>query len=520
MPLEATGQKKVRKIIIEMIRHCQEAGQNRLPTLREITKESGVSYITAAKALKVLEQEGILEASQGKGIFIKSDGPDKLTNEPMLDKPASKLGFKWQIILAKIKKDLMEGVLSDKTRLPSYKYLCQKYGVTYSTLKKVIAQLITDGFIFPETTGFSIKRLSSGAQQGVIILMVRGREDLLQLSLEIQSVIENIQEECARYEVKLQVLLYNYIEDRFTMSSKSKEIYASLNRDSILGYVIFSYGMSAENSKNILGEVMHTGKPVSFIDDSGNIPWAAYIRQHGLTNLQIFSFSNSKLCGLKVGRFLIEQGHHAALFFNPLPHTHWTKNRLAGVREAFKEAGLPRSVKEITLPFEERNFGPEEEKGYSLPALLRNMLSDFPLPETEFWNRLKRAIPSASQLISRNLKTTWILDNIGTYLGQALKKYDSVTAWIGANDLIAIGIMQYFQKRGIAVPREKSFIGFDNTLLSTLYEISSYNFNLRTVIVSALRNIIEYPGLKKSFANPHEVDGSIVERTSTGPASN
>jgi GntR family transcriptional regulator len=44
---------------------------SRLPSLKTITEEFGVSHITAEKAMQVLKDEGLVETVTGKGTYVR-----------------------------------------------------------------------------------------------------------------------------------------------------------------------------------------------------------------------------------------------------------------------------------------------------------------------------------------------------------------------------------------------------------------------------------------------------------------
>lgn len=54
---------------------------------------------------------------------------------------------------------------------------------------------------------------------------------------------------------------------------------------------------------------------------------------------------------------------------------------------------------------------------------------------------------------------------------EIFKKYPQVTAVIGANDMLAIGALQYFAEKKIAVPQEASVAGFDNRQICEMFNI-------------------------------------------------
>lgn len=48
---------------------------SRLPSVRAITQELGVSHITAEHALQLLKSEGLIVTVRGKGSYLVSPGP-------------------------------------------------------------------------------------------------------------------------------------------------------------------------------------------------------------------------------------------------------------------------------------------------------------------------------------------------------------------------------------------------------------------------------------------------------------
>ncbi|MGH3192628.1 MAG: GntR family transcriptional regulator [Streptosporangiaceae bacterium] len=55
-----------------ILRRQIEAGElvSRVPSVRTLAQEYGVSHITAGKALSVLREEGLIESVRGKGAYV------------------------------------------------------------------------------------------------------------------------------------------------------------------------------------------------------------------------------------------------------------------------------------------------------------------------------------------------------------------------------------------------------------------------------------------------------------------
>jgi DNA-binding GntR family transcriptional regulator len=59
--------------VATVLRGRIESGElrSRLPSLKTITEEYGVSHITAEKAVQVLKDEGLVDVVVGKGTYVR-----------------------------------------------------------------------------------------------------------------------------------------------------------------------------------------------------------------------------------------------------------------------------------------------------------------------------------------------------------------------------------------------------------------------------------------------------------------
>lgn len=59
--------------VASMLRARIKSGEitSRLPSIRTITQEYGVSHITAEKAMQVLRDDGLVVTTIGRGTFVK-----------------------------------------------------------------------------------------------------------------------------------------------------------------------------------------------------------------------------------------------------------------------------------------------------------------------------------------------------------------------------------------------------------------------------------------------------------------
>ena len=139
---------------------------------------------------------------------------------------------------------------------------------------------------------------------------------------------------------------------------------------------------------------------------------------------------DSKKSGSLVARHLLELGHRRAAYITtPLSGTELPRlRRLEGIREEF------------------------ERKGVGKDSVL--VLAD----TEEMWQTYRTG--------NRHYESGYRMTM------QYFRKPDRVTAFIGTNDMVAIGILDALNKLGCRVPEDYSVCGFDNTLLSSFSGIS------------------------------------------------
>lgn len=147
-------------------------------------------------------------------------------------------------------------------------------------------------------------------------------------------------------------------------------------------------------------------------------------------NVGFIEFDSQK-SGKLMGRHLTSLGHtHVAYMTTPLSKSEFPRiRRLEGLREAFVEAG----------------YSADNVHVYALTE--------------EQWNHQlfgNRYYDAGYQLVMANQ--------------HRLKK--EVTAFVGTNDLVSIGIMDALNKLGYSIPKDYSVCGFDNTLASNFSGIS------------------------------------------------
>jgi DNA-binding LacI/PurR family transcriptional regulator len=104
-------------------------------------------------------------------------------------------------------------------------------------------------------------------------------------------------------------------------------------------------------------------------------------------------------------------------------------------------------------------------------------------------------------------------------LEDAYRRKD-VTAWVGANDHIALRAVEFLSARGVRVPEDISVAGFDNTHAAFQGNLSSYDFNAPGIVHRLLEHVVgpARAGVRNAAGEPSEIEGMVIERMTTARA--
>ena len=193
---------------------------------------------------------------------------------------------------------------------------------------------------------------------------------------------------------------------------------------------------------------------------------------------------NSSAPSYLIGKHLIQLGHRKIGFIStPLEQKELARTqRLAGLRSCFSEEGIDPSKHVIPM------FPSDEE------------FSQYPLDRMEYETGYHMTL-------------------------RLLEKHPDITAFVGINDMIAVGIMDALYSKKYKIPQDFSVCGFDNTPLSSYRKI-----NLTTIdhsVEQKGREAIEIihrrqsskrSSKKKKYIMRVEYEPELIQRSPTGPA--
>lgn len=467
----------------------------KLPGAAELSRLAGVSHVSILKAIGHLKSTGTLYTRPGYGTLVGplSSEPKESQTPPTLDDMTRS-----DVILSMFRRDIVRGVYTTRSRLPSSKELQEHYGVCYRTLQKVLGQLCREGFLQPYKRHYRIPDSHRRSSGGTVVLVARGRfVDGLELipkrSMILLKETENV---CMLNGLTLKILLYDF--DGATLVPNDKTLLDSNDR-SILGYLYWTIG--TVDPLTIAYKLVETDKPVAILDETV-VDFGPLIRS--TRPIRFFSMATSPLCGNAVGRYLLTSGYERCLYIDNGDGTHWSANRLAGLRKVFMEGGLPDAVDAVSLP-------PLDFDLLQLPDLHQLFNPDLPDGELDLlFNMYKLYGDAFRRRILGHRRHQHSLP----VLKRALSMH-ARAVWVACNDNVGETCLDFLRSRNIRVPEEIAVIGFDDLDEASFRQLSSYNFNYGAVAQNMLTAITapNGPCFPRGGKKKIEIEGFVNQRT-------
>ncbi|WP_084965506.1 GntR family transcriptional regulator [Thermoactinospora rubra] len=110
-----------------------------VPSEADIQREFGVARATARKAIHILREEGLIYTVQGQGTFVGTpdDAPRQPRKTPL-----------YQQIAQEIADEIKSGRYQPRRPIPGEATLVQRYEVARETVRKAMAALREQGWIY------------------------------------------------------------------------------------------------------------------------------------------------------------------------------------------------------------------------------------------------------------------------------------------------------------------------------------------------------------------------------------
>lgn len=470
-----------------------------LPNINRLAKAAGVSSVPMWKAVNQLAEENVLEVVQGSGTRVK-----KISDEPI-----DSMRNGWMGLRDRIHKDILCGFYISGTLMPSLKEMRNYYGVSYQTLRKALDSLVAEGMIVPDHRTYRAVSFTPSKAHSSMVLIGWAHPNL-----EIQArtpwgeeFLRECENLCSRMKLKLRIVRYSGDNSSLVFVDQDGVSSAKLKDDeSVIGYLVWAESPH-ELYRNVLIQLETVKKPVAVLQEGSQLRLSDMVERN--SKMKIFSLATGSNAARNVASYLLEQGHKNIAYISYLHKSDWSKARLYGLQDIYNRFGEGAHVYSCILDkysFTNEMWDHVKTAEQHFPELIPLMV------KANMPSLFIQVINSFQSKISNKLVREVVRFYIEKLFVKALF-YKDVTAWVCANDFMAIYAMDYLKK---VADRKIAIAGFDDTFSAFRSSLTSYNFNIKGLVQLMLAHILN-PSSDSATKRmrPVEIEGLLVVRGTT-----
>lgn len=493
-----------------------EQGMAPRESIRKMAAKAGVSFVTMWKASKLFEADK--PARPAVGIDDSTANLHETPETPSL--PDISAGS-WKWVADKFYKDILSGRYQAGEKLPTCKELQQYYGISFATLKKVLAYLVEEQVVEPRTGGYFIPQLTNSTGHARIVAIGCGWEDgKIWVDHQDKNYFRTLESECLRNNIRLDVIVYFHDRERIRfVHTASKKDYDLADRR-IIGFIFIVANLES-TPEEVLARLVPLRRSVAVLDVVGG--WKIPRCAQGNRMVQFFTATASELPAKRVAQYLLERGHRHIAFFSPFNKALWSRRRLDTIIEMYRKAGCERQVHPYvydTYAYQ-WDYLRNQEHDEDIHALINQYADWKRQAHGEFFKRFGNLGYSIVKYISEwNCASGEIYEKMRPLFDEALMN-SAITAWVMANDFAATIAIDFLKEKNVRIPEDLSIISFDNTLDAMEYQLTSFDFNTHGIINMMLRFVLSPHAIKPKRRSESflEAEGTLVVRRSTASVS-
>jgi DNA-binding transcriptional regulator YhcF (GntR family) len=489
----------------ELVSQYKQDRNAKLPGVRSLAPIAGVSYATCYKALKILEEQRIVHGKWGSGIYLQPVDTRHITSPP-----PSPVRHKSMLLAEQIRAEIMTGVYGAGESLKNFKELSGQYGVCWRTLKAALKTLESQALVYPYRRSYRIGKPSQMSTNTIVLIISNTSETIFtDIDHGFHANLHALQAECRRAGVSITSTVIQPAEEGLTTRTGTSVCFTKGELDRILGFCVFTRGFAHERTDEIIDSISCYAKPVALLDYN-----EFGIRAKGRKYpplVRVFEEGYMPVHGELVGKELLARGHSVAAWLAYSGDLSWEQRRLDGFSSWLKNNGGVVHV-----------YKPETDKASEMQVQLHHYSSRtvgaltkaFTKSRLPFEPAQSNPVSGLSAMLQRSLGLSihqQMIVNAYAPLVETIAANREITAIVGANDHAALAFLELASSHRIAIPERFSLIGFDDTVMATQQELSSYNFNTAG-IAAAMVNHILGPHERNKSPKPLEiisVKGSI-----------
>lgn len=467
---------KARAALSRAVDEARRLGRPKLPSVVTLARGAGVSHVTMQACIRDGARAGVLRTRRGSGVYLAG----------VPQEPRSASRKRWQQIAEQVHRDVTEGVYGRGSVLPTAKELTLKYRVCHTTLRRALQHLVGQGLLERDRRGYRVSRLpGEGARSRVIgVTIGTPQQAIARPTQRHADDLRSMETACTQAGLRIDLVFFWYEGEEQVPVTPGGLEFTPEELESILGFVVYTRGLTDTTVDRILGRLSGYRRPVAVHDDTG----LAMRRPDPipLPDIRVFAFANSSLAGVEMGKVVAGLGHRAVAYIGP-DGAEWSRARHAGLAAT---VGGPLPEYAVKTPDWTRKAVPEEDTFQVRAAAVLDPR------DVRDWYTL-RALRSHSGRAIGFLLNEGVRHQV--HLDALEPAIDSILAGpkpsmiVCGNDDFAWACVAHLRQRGVRVPEDISVAGFDDTLESFLNGLTSYNFNSEGAAQGMLNHILAPP---------------------------
>jgi DNA-binding LacI/PurR family transcriptional regulator len=360
--------------------------------------------------------------------------------------------------------------------------------------------LVSDGLLARHGRGYRQRTRSVRQPFNTILLIAAGtRGDLRLFSQRTHDLLRALEAQCAQRDLGL--VLAPFEIGGPVLSSETVALLQSRSRPP-LGALCFCPGLHGAQLADTVRQLQQASRPTALLDETTE----RRTRLPALSPpLRLFRAATNDIACREVARHLLGLGHRRMAYISPIVDSVWTVDRARALSEAVARAGTDATVLSYATTAE------------AAEGVLRDAGQRSELEQLVELNRGVRSLAFQTDLIMQREQIRPLLVPL---MERALQDR-SITAWVAANDNVALECLDYLKSRGVRVPRDLSLVGFDDPLEAFFRRITTYNYNAGAIVHAMLSHVLSTVGRRPRGAATQEpvvVEGFMNVRGSTAAA--
>jgi DNA-binding LacI/PurR family transcriptional regulator/DNA-binding FadR family transcriptional regulator len=541
--VEAFAVQKASDFITQNLKSQVWSDGDRLPSLDELSRMAGVSKGSMWKAIDLIKKQGLVTTRYGSGIFAGAEETNRA-----IERPPIKI-HTWESKRRLFEQDLFKGIFIPGKPLPTVGELQARYGVSFRTMRKILKALADDHILNAIRKKFIVPAMQNKPYlNSVCMLWEGGNYAVKSRPYREGRIIESFQKECTVFDCSLAFLGFE-LDARPAVETLKPLL---RKNEKAIGYIIrpITHEDSASMVKyiDLLLRLSLENKPIAILDELGIFSLPQPLASNRL--IKVFRIADIS-AGAAVGRTLLRLGHKRVAYFSHFQSHVWSSRRSQGLVAEFEKVGFGGSVSIYTMEdpadLVTTLLLPQglttQEQDSVFPGLRTNAL-DGPAIKARFGfldpviKECRDAIQNLNTNV-RELATTsrkkmhgkvydFMMDHGMDFIQSDMMEIlyrslfekaiadQSYSAWIAANDEIAVYALRFLKNRKKRVPEDVSVVGFDGDPIGFENGITSFDFDFYNIARQML-SFIAHPLRTTTFTKKSivEMPGCLLHRAST-----